>query len=306
MSKIILRDTANMDFEEVRRGRVHMIRRKRLPIECDIPGVTMEYSLSVVPDGYFTPRHRHNFDQIRYTLSGIQSTGLGDLAAGECGYFPEGSYYGPQQQDGECECLVLQFQGASGEHLLSNEEMNASYEKLLKSGGKFENGVYKGFKPDGTPKNRDSYEAIWEDHEGRDLVFPPPRYRQPVMMLAKNYRFWPDRKRPGIEVKHLGTFSEARTGIGFLRLKPGTVLRGGEQEDAELRYLLDGSFAYGGKEWGAGTYMFVPNGGAVEDLRSEQGATLFVITLAVLADLAAARQRPDVQHPALTRNAAHA
>ena len=38
------------------------------------------------------------------------------------------------------------------------------------------------------------------------------------MMLAKNYRFWPDRKRPGVEVKHLGTFSEARTGISFLRL----------------------------------------------------------------------------------------
>ena len=99
-------DTNAMPFEEVRRGRVRMIRRKRLPLETGVPGVTMEYSLSVVPDGYFTPRHRHNFDQIRHTLSGIQSTGLGDLAAGECGYFPEGSYYGPQKQEGECECLV--------------------------------------------------------------------------------------------------------------------------------------------------------------------------------------------------------
>ena len=144
-SAVIVSDTQAMDFEEVRRGRVHMIRRKRLPLETGVDGVTMEYSLSVVPDGYFTPRHRHNFDQIRYTLSGVQSTGLGDLAAGECGYFPEGSHYGPQQQKGECECLVLQFQGASGEHLLSNEEMNATYDKLIKAGGKFENGVYKGF-----------------------------------------------------------------------------------------------------------------------------------------------------------------
>ena len=130
MPHVTVCDTNEMPFEEVRRGRVHMIRRKRLPLESGIPGVTMEYSLSVVPDGYFTPRHRHNFDQIRYTLSGIQSTGLGDLAAGECGYFPEGSYYGPQKQAGECECLVLQFQGASGEHLLSNEEMNATYDRL--------------------------------------------------------------------------------------------------------------------------------------------------------------------------------
>ena len=77
-------------------------RRKRLPLETGVAGVTVECSLSIVPDGYFTPKHRHNFDQIRYTLSGLQSTGLGDLAGGECGYFPEGSHYGPQQQKGEC------------------------------------------------------------------------------------------------------------------------------------------------------------------------------------------------------------
>ena len=221
MDDITLLSTEDMPFEEVRRGRVHMIRRKRLPLESGIPGVTMEYSLSIVPDGYFTPRHKHNFDQIRYTLSGEQSTGLGDLAAGECGYFPEGSYYGPQKQDGECACLVLQFQGASGEHLLTNEEMNATYEKLLAAGGRFENGIYKGFKPDGTPKNKDSYEAIWEAHEGRDLEFPPERFRQPVMMLTNNYRFWPDRKTPGVSIKHLGAFGEARTAIFFQRLAPG-------------------------------------------------------------------------------------
>lgn len=306
MPEVMIMDTKAMEFEEVRRGRVHMIRRKRLPLTTGIPGVTMEYSLSVVPDGYFTPRHRHNFDQIRYTLSGIQSTGLGDLAAGECGYFPEGSYYGPQKQEGQCECLVLQLQGASGEHLLSNEEMNATYEKLLKSGGKFENGVYKGFKPDGTPKNRDSYEAIWEEHEGRDLVFPPPRYRRPVMMLAENCRFWPDRKRPGIEVKHLGTFSEARTGISFLRLLPGASIEAGVQEDAELRYLLEGSFEFDGKSWGEGTYMFVPNGAAVKDLRSQNGATFFVITLPMLADLAAAARNPGLKHPVTAREPAHA
>jgi hypothetical protein len=258
----------------------------------------MEYSLSIVPDGYFTPRHRHNFDQIRYTLSGIQSTGLGDLAAGEVGYFPEGSYYGPQKQEGECECLVLQFQGASGEHLLSNEEMNATYDKLIKAGGKFENGVYKGFKPDGSPKNRDSYEAIWETHEGRELEFPPPRYRDPVMMLSKNYRFWPDRKRPGVEAKHLGTFSEARTGICFLRLAAGAAIPGGEQEDAELRYCTAGAFSYDGRTWGRGAYMFVPNGAHAPEVRAVEPTEFFVITLPMLADLAALGRATGVAHPA--------
>jgi len=292
MDEITIVSTQDMPFEEVRRGRVHMIKRKRLPLDSGIPGITMEYSLSIVPDGYFTPRHRHNFDQIRYTLSGIQSTGLGDLTAGECGYFPEGAYYGPQKQEGECSCLVLQFQGASGERLLSNEEMNATYEKLLKAGGKFENGVYRGFKPDGSPTNKDSYEAIWEEHEGRDLVFPPPRYRQPVMMLARNYRFWPDRKRPGIAIKHLGTFSEARTSIAFLRLTPGAELKAGEQEDAELRFLTEGSFSYGGKRFGEGSYMYIPHGAATAPLHSDQGATFFTITLPLLADITAGQQPP--------------
>jgi hypothetical protein len=121
------------------------------------------------------------------------------------------------------------------------------------------------------------------------------------MMLAKNYRFWPDRKRPGVEVKHLGTFSEARTGISFFRLRPGTEIKGGAQEDAELRYLIEGSCSYDGKTWGEGTYMFLPNGAAVKDLRSDRGATFFVITLPMLADLAAAQRDPGISHPILAR-----
>jgi ChrR Cupin-like domain len=293
--QVVICDTNQMPFEEVRRGRVHMIRRKRLPLDTGLPGVTMEYSLSIVPDGYFTPRHRHNFDQIRYTLTGIQSTGHGDLAAGEVGYFPEGSYYGPQKQEGECACLVLQFQGASGERLLSNEEMNATYDKLIKAGGKFENGVYKGFKPDGTPKNRDSYEAIWEAHEGHELAFPPPRYRDPVMMLADNARYWPDRKRPGIEIKHLGTFSEARTGLSFVRVKPGATIPAGTQEDAELRYCISGSFDYDGRPCGAGTYVYLPVGAATKSLHSAKGCEFFVIALPMLADLAAGLKAADAR-----------
>ncbi len=73
------------------------------------------------------------------------------------------------------------------------------------------------------------------------------------------------------------------------------------QEDAELRYLIEGSCAYDGKTWGVGTYMFLPNGTAVKDLRSEEGATFFVITLPMLADLAAAQRNPSLSHPILAR-----
>jgi hypothetical protein len=291
MSEPIVLNVNELPFEEVRRGRVHMIRRKRLPI-ASIPGVTIEFSYSIVPMGYFTPRHRHNFDQIRYTLSGLQSTGYGDLAPGECGYFPEGVHYGPQKQEEECHALVLQYQGASGEHLLSNEEMNAAYTKMIAQGAVFEDGIFKGKRPDGGRLNKDAYEAIWEEHEGRELTFPKPRYRTPAMMPSENFRWVADGQRPGVETKHLGTFTELRTAIGFMRLAPRASLPGGRQADTELRYLLEGSVSYGGKVWPAGSYFFLPGDGMVEALSTAGGASFFTITLPMVAVLAAQSDTP--------------
>ena len=153
---------------------------------------------------------------------------------------------------------MLQFQGASGEHLLSNEEMNATYQKMIAAGAVFENGIYRGTTPSGGKKNKDSYVAIWEEHEGRKLTFPKARYRAPVMMQPQFYSWLPDRERPGIETKHLGTFNEMRTGMGFFRLLPGATLAAGTQKEAELRYLVEGSCRYAGKEWGEGTYLYHP------------------------------------------------
>ncbi len=284
---VVVVNSNDLELEGVQRGRVNAIKRKRLPLDTGVPGLTAEFSLSIVPEGYFTPRHRHNFDQIRYTLEGIQSTGYGDLGPGEIGYFPEGAYYGPQAQKAECSTLVLQFQGASGRHLLSNEEMNATYQKMIAAGAVFENGVYRGVTTDGKRKNKDSYVAIWEEHEGKKLTFPAARYRTPVMMQSESYAWIPDRERPGIETKHLGTFTEMRTGIGFFRLLADARLDAGRQRDAEIRYCVAGSFVYGGKSWGKDTYMFLPPGSATEAMTSAGGATFFVITLPMIAEFAA-------------------
>ena len=73
---IVILDTEKLDWETVQRGRVNMIRRKRLPLHTSVPGLTIEYSLSVVPEGYFTPRHRHNFrpDPLHSHRSAIDRT----------------------------------------------------------------------------------------------------------------------------------------------------------------------------------------------------------------------------------------
>ena len=110
------------------------------------------------------------------------------------------------------------------------------------------------------------------------------------MMMPQNYAWLPDRDRPGVELKHLGTFTEMRTGIGFFRLLPGARLEATRQRDAELRYCIDGAFTYGGKDWGKDTYLYLPPESAPEALASADGATFFTITLPMIAECAA-RQR---------------
>lgn len=289
MSKpVVVINVSDVEEEAAMRGRVQTIRRNCFPLDSGIPGVNLEFGYTLIPDGYYTPRHRHNFDQIRYTLEGTFVTGHGDMPPGVAGYFPEGAYYGPQVQKGESRILILQFQGPSGEHFLSNQEANTTVEKLKAEGGKFENGFYTGYKPDGKRFNKDSYKAIWEDLNGKKLVFPKPRYRTPVMMNVENFRWIAHRRRPGVEVKHLGSFSEYRSSVGFLRMMPGSSFETETHEDAEIRYLLEGTVEYGGKRWSTGTYFYIPPGATTQELRCSERATFFTIGLPMLVDLARA------------------
>lgn len=278
-----LLNVADWEWESVQRGRKLNIRRKLLPLDTGIPGVTVELSYMIVPDGYEVPRHRHNCDQIRYIIDGVQSIGIRqDMMPGECGYFPEGVYYGPQAQKGDCTCLLMQFQGPSGARLLTSAELDQTYRRMISAGAVFENGVYKGRKPDGTPQNKDSYAAIWEEHEGGKLSFVKPRYREPVMMVPGEFNWCADSSMPGIARKHLGTFSEQRTSISMLQLAPGATVAGGTQGSAEVRYSTSGAFAYGGKEYPAGTYMYLPHGATTEPLNAISAAEFLCITLPLL------------------------
>src|ERR1700712_1290064 len=92
--------------------------------------------------GWRTPRHRHNFDQIRYVMKGdYPYAGEKVLPEGWIGYFPESVYYGPQDRAEGLETMVLQFGGASGGGYLSVAGREAAND-ALKANGEFKNGVY--------------------------------------------------------------------------------------------------------------------------------------------------------------------
>ena len=194
------------------------------------PGTIDNFQLSIgVSQGdFYSPRHRHNFEQIRVQLDGtLDYDRDGKMSAGIVGYFPEGVFYGPQSQnpDEVATAAVLQFGGASGSGYLSNAETRAAMEEL-KQLGEFKNGVFRRKVPFHGRKNADGNQAIWEHHHQRPIVFPKPRYPQPIMMDPKNSVWVPVEGAPGVHEKLLGVFTERRTEAGLYKLDPGAIIHG--------------------------------------------------------------------------------
>jgi hypothetical protein len=190
------------------------------------PGTPGNFALQLgVTPSYYSPRHRHNFDQVRYQLEGDFDFGSdGVMKAGSIGYFPEGTHYGPQSSNAVNSTLVLQFGGASGSGYIAADEYERAAAELAKHGA-FAKGVYTRLKPDGGKINKDAYEAVWEQVNGRPLVYPPERYTRPVFIEPGHFDWTPPADRPGVSSKLLGEFSERRTQLAFFQVDPGASLR---------------------------------------------------------------------------------
>jgi len=250
------------------------------PFDLGIPALNIRFSFDRVRDGFFSPRHRHNFDQFRYVLSGTINIGkTTTLMEGECGYFPEGTYYGPQNQKGDGEALVMQFPGPQAAHFIGQSEYKAGVEKLLAKGGIFENGGYRQTDEDGRQINQDGFEAVWEACSGRPVTYAAPRYGEPVIIKPSGFRWVPDAHRPGLEVKRLGTFNEYCTGLAQLRLGPNTVLPGEKLAAPEFRFVLRGEVTFGGKQLSERSAIFIPDGVETGPMESRAGTEILVISV---------------------------
>ncbi|MGA3295043.1 MAG: hypothetical protein ABSE45_13795 [Candidatus Acidiferrales bacterium] len=217
------------------------LRTRRLLVgEPGTPG-NFSLQLSSTPT-YSSPRHRHNFDQVRYQLEGdFDFATDGAMKPGFVAYFPEGTYYGPQSGPTPSTTLVLQFGGASGSGYISAEEYERAAAELAKH-GTFAKGVYTRLKPDGGKISKDAYEAVWEQVNGRPLVYPGERYLRPVFMDPESFDWTPLADQPGVGCKFLGEFSERHTRIALYQLRPGATLR---LDDNSIYFVIKGSGAVG-------------------------------------------------------------
>jgi hypothetical protein len=256
------------------------LKASRFPIDSGIPGLNMSFGYYLTEDGFFSPRHHHNFDQFRYCASGVLNIGKNlDMHEGECGYFPEGTYYGPQDQKGDGIQVVLQFPGPNASYYMVGNDSRGAAQRLIDAGGVFENGVYRGKTPDGRAFNKDGFEAVWEEANGHPVEYSAERYADPVIMKSASYRWVDDASRPGLRIKHLGTFTEYQTQVALWQLAPGTVLAPQTLSAPEVRFVLSGDTIYAGKELGTHSCYYIPDGEQTVALEARGGAELLVISL---------------------------
>ncbi|MGD6752034.1 hypothetical protein [Streptomyces sp. BH105] len=213
--------------------------------------------------GWRTPRHRHNFDQIRYVIQGeLPYTETEVLKEGWVGYFPESVHYGPQERAEGLRTMVLQCGGASGQGYLSvarREAVNAELNKV----GEFKKGLYHYTDDDGVAQSKDGSEAIFEHATGGPLRFAAPRYTDVIAMDPEAYD-WQKSEDAGVEEKWLGRFTERDLRIGFVRLDAGAIYRAGQFNSIEILFQTKGRVTVGGTEYGPESgYEFLANEGPV-------------------------------------------
>jgi hypothetical protein len=258
------------------------------------PASLDNFELSLVHNrgSYYTPRHRHNFEQVRYVVSGeFEYAARKSMKAGSVGFFPEGTHYGPQNV-AECTTLTLQCGGPSRQGFMSYQQLHNGHLELKKLGA-FENGVFTrdaaSNRGPGVRKNQDGYEAIWEHVRGRKLTYPKRRYSEPVIMYP-DAMDWTPTERAGVARKLLGVF-DGNVRVEMLRIDRGASDSIAAARAIHLAYAISGCGTADGAGWSARSAVKIERGERVE-LSASEPSELLVIAMAEL------HQAPAVERAA--------
>lgn len=248
------------------------------------PGSPDNFTLVLTDEhaDFFSPRHKHNFDQVRYCLKGSVPIGKASkVGEGEVGYFPEAVSYGPQEGGPDRMVLVLQMGGASGEGYMSPEQQNEGRELLSKE-GRFEGGVFKREKGGGKA-NMDAFEALWLKVMGKPVQYADPAYTTPIVMRPDGFQWRPMAGQPDVEQKLLGLFSERGLLLGQVRMAQGARFAMAPSPARRLILVSQGKGQCGDEPYDALTAIHVPPGEAAQ-ITAESETEMLLIELALLAD----------------------
>jgi len=226
---------------------------------------------------YYSPRHRHNFDQVRFTMEGQVKYGPIQTQAFDAVYFPEGVFYGPTEiASDEALTCTLQSQGPSWgffpernkleettAELAAEAELDRERGRIRWPGGRWQ----------------DSYEAAWERITGRKMVYPPARYSNPILIRSTAFTWLSMPGVPGVSTKPLARFNETGPTISLVRVEPGSRLPGGEAECHQISTVVAGTVCYGERPAGVGTILYYPPGCTFSGIGADEACELLVIQL---------------------------
>lgn len=235
-------------------------------------------ALSTADTEYAVPRHRHNFEQVRYIVQGKVQFGDVVVHGGDAVYFPEGVYYGPQTRTLGMKIFTVQFGGPSKNGFISRKEFEAAADELKKRGN-FEKGSFTYFDEKGQRHRKDSFEAVWEQAKGREFQYPKPRYGDIVAINPENFRWVLREDTPGIAEKWLGSFTECDMRMGFTRLDSDTTLRVGGSDTGEILFLTKGRVSCDGKEHGPETVFGLEPDEPAMSIKAHDDSEFFVLRL---------------------------
>ena len=197
---------------------------------------------------YYSPRHRHAWDQVRVCLEGSIPISKGlRIEEGEVGYFPEGVPYGPQEGGPNRKTLVLQVGGVSGLGYLSARQLREARAELAQE-GVFEGGVFRRTAGEGKA-NLDAYEAIWRHVTGRPIVYPKPRYKTPVILSPDAFAWHDHPAASGVRRKSLAHFPERGLRLELLGLDPGASLPLDASAERRLVFVRSGEGRLGSEAY---------------------------------------------------------
>lgn len=202
--------------------------------------------MSREPKSFFSPRHRHPWDQIRFCLEGRIPIAKGlFVEGGEIAYFPESTHYGPQEGGDDRIVVLLQFGGASGQGFIGPDRVKQARLELEKE-GRFEGGVFTRETAEGR-RNWDAYEAIWLHVKKGALSYAPPVYKAPIVMRPDALP-WLRSSEEGVSVRQIGVFPHRGLSLNAWRIEPCARHQIPAQRALRLLFVTEGSGSIGGEE----------------------------------------------------------
>ena len=202
--------------------------------------------MSKEPKSFYSPRHRHPWDQVRICLEGRIPIAKGlFVEGGEIGYFPESAHYGPQEGGDDRIVVLLQFGGASGQGFIGPGRVNQARRELAEA-GRFEDGVYIRDATEGR-RNRDAYEAIWLHVRGGELKYAAPAYKTPIVMRPHALP-WRATSERGVSIRQIGVFPHRGLVVNGWRLAPESRHEFAAVPVLRLLLITEGTGVIGGEE----------------------------------------------------------